>query len=145
MGAIIKQAFIKQHKDVVQFIQSTHNEYCSLKEGHRWDTSFTDPAVNGVYWKHLLVLCVSKGDLYCVRGPAADRACRYAPWCQTQSHWAIPSFIQDPPGPPPPITFWQGSQPHRPCSSVSNLRALLHGPPVSLRHNQANGEAEWRN
>lgn len=50
-------------------------------------------------------------------------------------------FVQNPPGPPPPITLWQGSRPRGPWSSESNLQPP-HSPPLSFQHG---GEAQWRN
>lgn len=82
------------------------------------------PSVNGVYWKH--PRCP-------VWGTCTATMPGYGRHCQTQSRWVWPSLLQDPTGPLPPITAWQGSQPCRPCSSVSNLQALL---PVSLELSQ---------
>lgn len=112
-------------------MSSHRNEYESQGHaGRRWDVSL---AVNIVYWKH---------PRYPARGPALRPRLGYGLHCQTQSCWARPSLFQDPPGPLPTITPWQGSRPRRPCSSVSNLRALLHGLPVSLHHSQQRGRVK---
>lgn len=112
-------------------ISSNSYKQINIHAGHRGDVSW---AVNILYWKH---------HPRCpVWGPALWPRLRYVPRCQTQSHWARPSFIQDPSGPLPTITPWQRSRPRRPRSSVSNLQALLWSRPVSLHHSQWRGRVK---